>query len=142
MADNFGIIINLDKYGIKAIFYICMPDEFKIEFYKTSDGKCPVMDFLSNLDVKLRAKVFRDLELLQKNGNDLGMPFSKFLGDGIFELRTKLGAKNVRVLYFFVYGKVIIVTNGFKKKTQKTPLGEIQMAKKYRTEYVLRNKNL
>ena len=100
------------------------------------------MDFLSTLDVKLRAKVFRDLGLLQKNGNDLGMPFSKFLDDGIFELRTKLGSNNVRVLYFFIYGKTIIITNGFKKKTQKTPIGEIQFAQKYRNEYVLRNKNI
>ena len=119
-----------------------MADEFKVEFYETSDGKCPFLDFLSTLDVKLRAKVFRDLGLLQKNGNDLGMPFSKFLDDGIFELRTKLGTNNVRVLYFFIYGKTIIVTNGFKKKTQKTPIGEIQLAQKYRNEYVLRNKNI
>jgi phage-related protein len=119
-----------------------MADEFKVEFYETSDGKCPFLDFLSTLDVKLRAKVFRDLGLLQKNGNDLGMPFSKFLDDGIFELRTKLGSNNVRVLYFFIYGKTIIVTNGFKKKTQKTPIGEIQLAQKYRNEYVLRNKNI
>lgn len=119
-----------------------MTDEFKVEFYETSDGKCPFLDFLSALDVKLRAKVFRDLGLLQKNGNDLGMPFSKFLDDGIFELRTKLGSNNVRVLYFFIYGKTIIVTNGFKKKTQKTPIGEIQLAQKYRNEYVLRNKNI
>jgi phage-related protein len=119
-----------------------MADEFKVEFYETSDGKCPFLDFLSTLDVKLRAKVFRDLGLLQKNGNDLGMPFSKFLDDGIFELRTKLGSNNVRVLYFFIYGKTIIITNGFKKKTQKTPIGEIQLAQKYRNEYVLRNKNI
>ena len=119
-----------------------MTDEFKVEFYETSDGKCPFLNFLSILDVKLRAKVFRDLGLLQKNGNDLGMPFSKFLDDGIFELRTKLGSNNVRVLYFFIYGKTIIVTNGFKKKTQKTPIGEIQLAQKYRNEYVLRNKNI
>ena len=119
-----------------------MTEEFKVEFYETSNGKCPFLDFLSTLDVKLRAKVFRDLGLLQKNGNDLGMPFSKFLDDGIFELRTKLGTNNVRVLYFFIYGKTIIVTNGFKKKTQKTPIGEIQLAQKYRNEYVLRNKNI
>ena len=96
-----------------------MTDEFKVEFYETSDGKCPFLNFLSILDVKLRAKVFRDLGLLQKNGNDLGMPFSKFLDDGIFELRTKLGSNNVRVLYFFIYGKTISVTKEVLNKLEK-----------------------
>ena len=41
-----------------------------------------------------------------------------------------------RTLYFFYDGKQIILTNGFVKKTQKTPSAEIQRAKKYRAEYL------
>ena len=68
-------------------------------------------------------------------GNNLREPYSKSLGDGIFEIRAKQGTDITRVLYFFVIGKKVILTNGFVKKTQKTPPQEIETAKKYRTEY-------
>lgn len=50
-------------------------------------------------------------------------PYSKHLDDGIFELRCKFGSDITRVLYFFYYEGKIILTNGFVKKTQKTPKG-------------------
>lgn len=60
------------------------------------------------------------------------MPYSDHLVDGIFEIRAKVGSDIARVLYFFVIGKKIVLTNGFIKKTQKTPKNEIELAKKYR----------
>lgn len=59
-------------------------------------------------------------------------------GDGIFEIRTKFGSDITRVLYFFVIGRRIILTNGFVKKTQKTPASEIALAKQYRADYLSR----
>ena len=59
------------------------------------------------------------------------MPYSDHLVDGIFEIRAKVGSDIARVLYFFVIGKKIVLTNGFIKKTQKTPKNEIESAKKY-----------
>ena len=56
--------------------------------------------------------------------------------DGIFELRIKQGTDIVRVLYFFMIGHRIIITNGFVKKSQRTPRSEIELARKYRKEYV------
>lgn len=53
-------------------------------------------------------------------------------------MRAKVGSDISRVLYFFVIGKQIILTNGFIKKTQKTPKSEIELAKKYRNEYLNR----
>ena len=61
-----------------------------------------------------------------------------FLGDGIFELRCKLGSNITRALYFFYVGKKIIVTNGFVKKTQKTPPFEIKLAKERRSDWLQR----
>lgn len=84
----------------------------------------------------MRAKVFRTLELLEYNGNSLREPFSKHLSDGIFELRVKQSSNIVRVLYFFVIGKNIILTNGFVKKTQKTPQGEIDLGKRRRDKFI------
>ena len=69
-------------------------------------------------------------------------PYSKALSDGIFEIRAIQGNNITRVLYFFVVGKKIILTNGFVKKTQKTPDGEIELAKKYRDDYERRKDNL
>lgn len=64
----------------------------------------------------MRAKVFRTIELLEMKGNHLREPFSKHLVDGIFELRVKQGSNISRVLYFFVVGNKVILTNGFVKK--------------------------
>ena len=55
--------------------------------------------------------------------------------DGIFELRTKQGSNITRIFYFFFVGKKAIITNGFVKKTQKTPKVEIELAKKYKADY-------
>lgn len=72
-------------------------------------------------------------------GNNLGLPYSKHIDDGIFELRSKQGSNIVRCFYFFVIGSIVVVTHGCLKKTQKTPKGEIEKAKKYRQDYLLRH---
>ena len=90
----------------------------------------------------MQTKLFRLLELLELKGNELREPYSKSLSDGIFEIRAIQGNNITRVLYFFVVDKKIILTNGFVKKTQKTPDSEITLAKKYRADYELRKGNL
>lgn len=112
--------------------------KFEIIFYQKADGSKPVKDFLLSLDTKMRAKMFLTIDILRENGHDLREPYSKPLGDGIFELRAKVGSNITRVLYFFIVGNKIILTNGFVKKTQKTPSNEITKAKEYRTDYLQR----
>lgn len=80
----------------------------------------------------------KEIDLLQDVGNELREPYSKHLNDGIFELRAKIGSDISRVLYFFFIGSKIILTNGFIKKTQKTPPKIIALAKKYRAIYLQR----
>lgn len=115
--------------------------EFQIEFYEKIDGTEPAKDFILSLDTKMRAKVLRTVSLLGDSGPTLREPYSKPLDDGIFEIRTKFGSYITRVLYFFVVGKNVILTNGFIKKSQKTPQAEIELAKKYRAEYLSRKEN-
>ena len=86
----------------------------------------------------MQAKLFRLLELLELKGNELREPYSKSLSDGIFEIRAIQGNNITRVLYFFVVGKKIILTNGFVKKTQKTPISEIEKALEYRKDFLKR----
>ena len=55
--------------------------------------------------------------------------------DGLYEIRIQLGSNIFRIFCFFDEGKLIVVTNGFQKKTQKTPKQEIEKALKIREEY-------
>ena len=116
--------------------------EYEIEFYIKQDGTEPAKDFILGLDTKMRAKTLRTVALLREEGPSLREPYSKLLEDGIFEIRTKFGSDITRVLYFFVVGKKVILTNGFVKKTQKTPASEIMLARQYRTDYLTRRENL
>lgn len=108
---------------------------YEIILYDTEDGKCPMQELLDSLEPKLLAKTLRSIDLLEKNGPLLREPYSKSLEDGIFELRTKQGSNITRVLYFFFIGKKVILTNGFVKKSQKTPKTEKELAKKYKADY-------
>ena len=108
---------------------------FEVEYFEKEDGTYPAEEFILSQDVKMRAKLFRLLELLEEKGNTLREPYSKSLDDGILEIRAKQGNNITRVLYFFYIGNKIILTNGFVKKSQKTPPSEIALAKKYRAEY-------
>ena len=116
-------------------------DRFEVEFYTKDDGEKPAKDFILSLDVKMRAKVLGIISVLEEKGNQLREPYSKHLGDGIFEIRGKVGTDITRVLYFFYYGKKIIITNGFIKKTKETPRRELNLAKSYRKDYLERMKN-
>ncbi|MDD7078064.1 MAG: type II toxin-antitoxin system RelE/ParE family toxin [Lachnospiraceae bacterium] len=113
-------------------------DKFTVEFYEKENGEKPVELFLDKLDIKMRSKLLMILKILQEKGNLLSEPYSKHLDDGIFEIRGKIGSDISRVLYFFYFGGKIIVTNGFIKKTQKTPSKEIEKAKCYRKDYLER----
>ena len=109
--------------------------EFEVIFYEKENGDCPVEEFITSLDVKMRAKMVGLLELLEEKGNQLREPYSKLIDDGIFEIRCKVGNNITRVLYFFYFEGKIIRTNGFVKKTQKTPTEEIKLAKERRADY-------
>ena len=112
---------------------------FEIEFYETEDGRRPVEEFLDSLDSKMSAKMIALMEILEEKGITLRLPYSESLGDGIFELVCKFGSDITRALYFFYVDKRIIITNGFVKKTNRTPPGEIKLAKQRRKDWIERN---
>lgn len=115
--------------------------DFDVIFYDKEGGAEPAKEFILSLDTKMRAKMLRTIMLLADNGPMLREPYSKPLEDGIFELRVKVGSDISRVLYFFFVGRRVILTNGFVKKTQKTPAAEIERAKRYRDEFRSRKEN-
>ena len=111
-------------------------EKFIVEYYKKEDDSCPTEEFMNSLDMKMRAKILRLQFLLEQNGNQLTEPYSKHLEDGIFELRAQQGNNIARILYFFRIGQRIVITNGFVKKSQKTPKKELELAKRYRADYM------
>ncbi|WP_409016677.1 type II toxin-antitoxin system RelE/ParE family toxin [Anaerostipes caccae] len=113
-------------------------DQFTIEFYEDINGNLPVEQFILSLNTKMKAKLLGILEILQEKGNQLRESYTKYLGDGIFEIRIKVGTDISRVLYFFYYGRIIILTNGFIKKARKTAVKEIALAKKRKMDYLKR----
>ncbi len=112
--------------------------DYEVIFYDKPDGTEPVKEFLLSLDKKMRTKLLVEIHMLASNGPELREPYSKYVNEGIFELRAKSGSDISRVLYFFMVGRRIILTNGFIKKSQKTPSREIERAKRYRSDFLRR----
>ena len=115
--------------------------KFEVEFYTKENGEQPAKEFLLSLNTKMRAKMMSSMSILQDYGYELREPYSKHLEEGIFELRAKVGTDISRVLYFFYVDRLIILTNGSIKKTQKTPPGEIEKAKRYRADHLRRRES-
>lgn len=114
-------------------------DAYEVIFYATSSGKEPARDFIEGLPTKTKARTLRDLGLLQEKGPLIREPYSKHLTDGLFELRTNTKSDAVRVFYFFFSGKKIVITNGFLKKTRKTPRRELSKALEYKNDWEMRH---
>ncbi|HBD95033.1 MAG: hypothetical protein A2015_01495 [Spirochaetes bacterium GWF1_31_7] len=110
----------------------------KIEFYRT-DKSCPVEDFFDTLDDNVVAKIFATFKYIEELVI-IPEKFFKKLNKDIYEIRVKVGSNIYRILCFFHKESLVILTNGFQKKTQKTPINEIGLAIKYKTEYIGRLK--
>ena len=82
--------------------------------------------FIKNLNTPTQAKVLRMLDLLEKFGNNLGMPYSKALSGGLFELRTG-GKEKVRIMYIF-YNNVAVLLHAFIKKQSEIPKRDMEIA--------------
>lgn len=113
---------------------------FDVSYYELPNKEQPVKQFIDSLDLKMRVKALGSIEILAEFGNKLREPYSKSIGKGLFELRIKFAGDITRILYFFFIDNKIILTNGFIKKTRKTPPNEIALALKYKADYEGRHK--
>ena len=116
---------------------------YKIEFYEKSDGTSDLWDFLeklrqkaqTNKDARIQLKQIRlHIQLLQENGTRLPNSITKHLIEDIWELRPG----NNRVLYFYHKEDTFVLLHHFRKKTQKTPMSELEKAKRERNDYITR----
>ena len=113
---------------------------FDVEYYELSNGVKPAKHFIDSLDLKMRVKALGSVDILAEFGNTLREPYSKAIGSGLFELRIKFAGDITRIFYFFFVDNKIVLTNGFVKKTRKTPPNEIELALKYKADYEGRNR--
>ena len=97
----------------------------------------PAVDFLKEVDVKLRARAFRTIELLKEFGPFLKEPHSKKIAGvkGLFELRVQQGNNICRLFYFHKGNRIFVITSGFIKKSMKTERTEIEKAVKIMEQY-------
>jgi phage-related protein len=109
-----------------------------IEYYRDNQGKQPVRDFIQSLPVEAQAKVYRTMKLLKDYGVLLKEPYTKQLKGKIRELRVTDKRGAIRILYFTVTGKRLVLLHGFVKKTDKTPEREIETAEKRMTDFMER----
>ncbi len=73
--------------------------------------------------------------LLLKSQDRLSKKFVKLIRDGVYELRTEYGGNIFRVFFIFDEGDIVVLFNGFQKKTQKTPKNEIEKAIRIKEAY-------
>lgn len=90
--------------------------------------------FLQSLDEKEQLKMLYIVSLLETQDR-LPVKFMKFIRDGLYELRLEYKSNIYRVFFIFDEGNVVVLFSGFQKKSQKTPMSEIEKALKIKKEY-------
>lgn len=103
----------------------------RITFYKSY-----FQDFFDKQSAKVKAKIVWTFDLIE----DLQRVPETYLKhientDALFEIRVQQGSDIFRIFCFFDHGQLVVLANGFQKKTQKTPKKEIEKALKIKAEY-------
>lgn len=119
---------------------------YEVIFYEDERGRSPVKDFLDELQAKAKSnkeakqlykKFILYIEVLAKSGTRSGTPYTKHIGNGIWELRPK----DHRVFFFGWEGNKLVLLHTFRKTTQKTPQQEVDKAIKEMADWNENGKN-
>ena len=102
---------------------------YEIKYYEEKK-RFPVLEFIEQLPPKVIAKLLRNIDLLESNGLNLGFPLiSRITGvNELWELRTKFGRSNYRIIFFHYRRGLFVLLHAFIKKTSQLPKKEIQIA--------------
>lgn len=119
---------DIETFGIFASAKSAKHERF-VSAYKSY-----FMDFIQSFTEAEARKVFYVIDML-KTQERINSRFVKYLRDEIYELRVEHNGNIFRVFFIFDEGNVVILFNGFQKKTQKTPQREINMAIRLKKEY-------
>jgi phage-related protein len=108
--------------------------KWAIIHYETSDGQCPVEDFLDSLSNEEFAHMDRKVRRLENYGPELKRPDVGYLRDKIWELRARCFKVRLRILYWRD-GCTFILSHGLRKKSGRVPDSEIDRAVEHREDY-------
>ncbi|TVQ36475.1 MAG: type II toxin-antitoxin system RelE/ParE family toxin [Spirochaetaceae bacterium] len=112
-----------------------------VRFYRKGNGECPVEAFLEGLPARSAAKVVAVLKLVEQQPTLSNRFLRKLRGTELFEVRVLASKQAYRLPCFFAGERLVVLTHGFNKKTEKTPRAEIRRAEEYREDYLRRQKN-
>ena len=105
-----------------------------VVFFKTDTGNEPLRDWLKSLSKDDCKTIGTDILTVQYAW-PIGKPLVDNLGDGIWEVRSRLDNRIARTLFAMVDQEIVLL-HGFIKKTQKTPEDELELAKKRKRQYL------
>ncbi len=97
-------------------------------FYRESNGSEPVRKWLKSLSKGNRKIIGEDIKTVEL-GWPLGMPLVRNIGDGLWEVRSNIPKKIARVIFVMKNGSMVLL-HGFIKKSQKTPLDDLKIARR------------
>jgi phage-related protein len=107
--------------------------KIQLLFYRLPAGSEPVRDWLKALDDEAKLLIGFDLMRVQWRW-PVGMPLCRGMGDGLWEVRTNLPNGRIARVLFCFHGQALVALHGFIKKSQKTPDGELDLARKRKKE--------
>ena len=110
-----------------------MPQKTPLVFYRTGAGREPVREWLKRLDRNERRAIGKDLMRAQWCW-PVGMPLTRPLGDGLWEVRTDLPTNRTARLLFCVFRERLVGLHGFIKKTRVTPKADLAIARNRQKE--------
>lgn len=113
---------------METFMYLCTMER-RILYYKTY-----FTDFFASLSDGARRKVAYVLDML-KTQQRPNQNFVKHISEGVFELRAQHDGNIYRAFFIFDGNNIVMLFNGFQKKTQKTPQNEIEKAIRLKNEY-------
>jgi phage-related protein len=102
-------------------------------FYASANGRRPVRDWLLELAKDDRRTIGKDIQKVEF-GWPIGMPYCRSLGHGLWEVRSDLPGGRIARVIFCVVGGEMVLLHGFEKKSQKTPVHDIDLALKRKKE--------
>ncbi len=106
-----------------------MKRERKVLYYKNY-----FIDFFRSLEEPAQKKIAYVVDMLKKEER-INKKFVKYIRDEVYELRANSNGNIYRAFFIFDKGNIVMLFNGFQKKTQKTPKKEIEKAIKLKEEY-------
>jgi phage-related protein len=106
---------------------MAQPKKIKAYFYRSASGREPVRDWLMALDIEDRKIVGKDIQKIEF-GWPIGMPYSRPMGRSLHEVRSHLSSSRIARVLFGIEGDRMVLLHAFVKKTQKTPVHDLDVA--------------